>query len=156
VKPAKSEAEGGSDQAERAACARRHFRFGWWSLLSFLSVGLVLESLHGFKVGWYLDASNETRRLLWTLGHAHGTLLGLVQIAFAATVNAVPGGTLRSLRRASRCLIAAGIILPCGFLVAGVVVYEGDPGLAILLVPIGALLLLVGVLLTASRCQDTP
>jgi len=154
--PAKSEADAGSNQTERAVCARRHFRFGWWSLLSFLSVGMVLESLHGFKVGWYLDVSNETRRLLWTLGHAHGTLIGMLQIAFAVTVNAAWGGTSRSMKLASNCLVAAGIVLPGGFLVAGVVVYDGDPGPAILLVPLGALLLFVGVLLTAWRRQATP
>jgi len=155
VKAEKREVDGSSDQAARAACSRRHFRFGWWALLCFLGLGIVLESLHGFKVGWYLDASNETRRLMWTLGHAHGTLLGLLQIAFAVTVNAVPGGTRRSLRLASTCLMAANIVLPCGFLVAGVVVYDGDPGWAILLVPLGAVLLFTGVLLTAWRCQAT-
>ena len=43
--------------------AMRHLRFGWWSLLVFATLGLVLESLHGFKVRAYLDVSNETRRL---------------------------------------------------------------------------------------------
>ena len=35
--------------------ARRHLRIGWWSLLCFATVGLVLEMLHGFKVRAYLD-----------------------------------------------------------------------------------------------------
>ena len=34
------------------------------------------------------------RRLMWTLAHAHGTLLGLVHIAFAVTVRM--GNTGRS------------------------------------------------------------
>ena len=63
---------------------RRHLRFGWWSLATFGLLGLVLETLHGFKVGAYLDVSNETRRLMWTLAHAHGTLLGLVHLGFAS------------------------------------------------------------------------
>jgi len=58
--------------------ALRHLRFGWWSLLVFATLGLILESLHGFKVRAYLDVSNETRRLMWTLAHAHGTLLAVV------------------------------------------------------------------------------
>ncbi|HEY8174006.1 MAG TPA: hypothetical protein VIH21_13040, partial [Dehalococcoidia bacterium] len=58
--------------------ARRHLRFGWWSLFVFATLGLTLEALHGFKVRAYLDVSNDTRRLMWTLAHAHGTLLGLV------------------------------------------------------------------------------
>ena len=54
--------------------AARHVRFGWWSLLFFLTLGIALESLHGFKIGWYLDVTNETRRYMFTLGHAHGTM----------------------------------------------------------------------------------
>src|SRR5881409_631237 len=69
-----------------AALAQRHLRFGWWTLLVFLSLGLVLEALHGFKVGAYLNPSNDTRRLVWALAHAHGTLFGLLNIAFAFTV----------------------------------------------------------------------
>ena len=54
--------------------ARLHLRFGWWSLLVFMTLGLMLEALHAFKMGVYLDVSSETRRLLWTLAHAHGAL----------------------------------------------------------------------------------
>src|SRR5207245_9394239 len=70
--------------------ARRHLRIGWWSLLVFATLGLVLESLHGFKVRAYLDVSNETRRLMWTLAHAHGTLLGVVNVLFGLTLRAAP------------------------------------------------------------------
>ena len=52
--------------------SRRHVRFGWWSLLLFTTFGLILEVFHGFKVRAYLDLSTETRRLMWTLAHAHG------------------------------------------------------------------------------------
>src|SRR5262245_7865048 len=65
---------------------RHHLLIGWWGLLVFLTMGLVLEGFHGFKVGFYLDVANETRRLLWTLAHAHGTLLALINIGFALTV----------------------------------------------------------------------
>ena len=50
----------------------------------FGALGLLLESLHGFKVRAYLDVTNETRRLMWTLAHAHGTVLGLGLLALAA------------------------------------------------------------------------
>ena len=40
-----------------------NLRFGWWSLLVFLSLGGLLETLHGFKIGWYIDAGNEIRVL---------------------------------------------------------------------------------------------
>ena len=125
---------------------RRHLVFGWWSLFVFLAMGLVLEALHGFKVDWYLDVGWETRREMWTLAHAHGTLLGLVNLAFAI----VPGLD-GSWRRASRLLIAATVLMPTGFFLGGIKVYGGDPSLGILLVPIGGLCLLVGVGLTALR-----
>ena len=38
--------------------AQRHLRLGWWSLFIFATAGLVLESLHGFKIRAYLDVSN--------------------------------------------------------------------------------------------------
>src|SRR5882672_7973847 len=49
--------------------ARRHLRLGWWSIFVFAGLGLLLESFHGFKLGAYLDVSNETRRLMWRLAH---------------------------------------------------------------------------------------
>ena len=63
-----------------------HLRFGWWSLLFFLTLGVALEAMHGFKVGWYLDVDNETRRSMFRLAHAHGALLGLCNLALASTL----------------------------------------------------------------------
>lgn len=134
---------------EVSSLASRHLRFGWWSLFVFLTLGLVLESMHGFKVGWYLDASNATRRLMWTLAHAHGTLLGLLNVAFAATLHLVPGWDARKRSLASNCLMAASVLIPAGFLLGGVVIYSGDPGLGIVLLPVGAALLLVAISLSA-------
>ena len=84
-------------------------RWGWWSLAVFLTLGLVLEALHGFKLGFYLDVHNQTRRHMWTLAHAHGTLLGLVHIAFAASLRAPAREGGVSLTLSSRCLTAAGV-----------------------------------------------
>ena len=129
-------------------CVRRHLRFGWWSLLVFLTLGIVLEAMHGFKIGWYLDVSNATRRLMWTLAHTHGTLLALVHIAFAVTVPFLANRE-RPRRWVSGCLYGASVLLPGGFFLGGIVVYGGDPSLGILLLPVGAALLFVGVLITA-------
>lgn len=129
--------------------ARRHLSFGWWSLLVFLTMGLVLESLHGLKVGFYLDTSNVTRRLMWTLAHAHGTLLALIHIVFGLSLPFLAGLGPRSRTLVSRSLYAATVLLPAGFFVGGLFIYAGDPGLGILMVPIGAVLLIVAVLLTA-------
>lgn len=127
---------------------RRHLRFGWGALFVFLLLGMTLEVMHGLKIGWYLDVSNETRRLMWRLAHAHGVLLGLVNVAYAATLRiGVAPSTL-----ASRSLVGATLLLPSGFLLGGVVVHGGDPSLGILLVPVGALLLAAGVLATLRAC----
>ena len=129
--------------------ARRHLRLGWWSLLVFLSLGILLEALHGFKIGFYMDLANATRRHVWTLAHAHGTLLALVNLAFAATLRLFCDGGERWIGLTSACLVGATGLLPGGFFLGGVVIYAGDPGLGVLLVPVGALLLLIAVLGTA-------
>jgi hypothetical protein len=139
--------ETSSDTAR--ALAERHLRFGWWALLGFLAVGLVLEAFHGFKVGLYLDVSSETRRLMWTLGHAHGTLFALVNLAFAAAVLARPAWAERPRSAASACLRAGSLLMPLGFFLGGVWVHAGDPGVGIVLAPLGGALMLAAVALTA-------
>jgi len=139
--------------------AHAHIRFGWWALLFFLGLGFVLELLHGFKIRLYLDVSNETRRLMWTLAHAHGALLGLIHILFGLTVLGIPGLPKGTVRLVSRCLVAASVLLPGGFFLGGVSFYSGDPGVGIALAPVGAISLIIAVSLTAravSRALPTP
>ncbi|MEM7232453.1 MAG: hypothetical protein AAF517_09780, partial [Planctomycetota bacterium] len=50
---------------------------------------------------------------------------------------------------------AAGLLLPGGFFLGGVFFYSGDPGLGILLVPIGAILMLIGVLVVVLRLNPS-
>ncbi len=119
----------------------RHLRIGWLTIALFGLLGLVLETFHGFKVGAYLDRANETRRLMWTLAHAHGTLIGVLHLAMAFTLQSV-GLDGPRVQRASTALLAAGALLPAGFFLGGVRFYAGDPGLGIALVPIGAVLLI--------------
>ena len=141
-----------SNNTNTATIAHRHLRFGCWALLFFLATGIVLESLHGFKVGWYMDVDNSARRLLMRLGHAHGTLLAVVNIVFALVMRVRMGPDGRRLLIASACLICATLMLPGGFLLGGIFAYPetGDPGLAtIILSPVGGLLLLISVLLFA-------
>lgn len=138
-----------SREESRDHLFRRHMLFGWWSLLVFLSLGIALESMHGFKAGFYLDVSNETRRLMWRLAHAHGTLLSLVHLVFGLTVRAGAFEVGGGVRWASRLLVAVILLMPTGFFLGGVVVYGGDPSLGILLVPLAGLLFFAAVLLTA-------
>jgi hypothetical protein len=46
---------------------------------------------------------------------------------------------------ASWSLIAGSLLMPLGFLLGGLVHYEGDPGIGIVLAPVGALFLLYAV-----------
>ena len=134
--------------------ARRHLRFGWWSLLVFAVIGLVLESFHGFKVRAYLDVSNDTRRLMWTLAHAHGTLLSLVHVLFGLSVRVAPEMGARSRPLISWCLIGASLLLPGGFFLGGAVFYGGDPGVGVLLVPVGAVSMMIAVFFLARMAAS--
>jgi hypothetical protein len=125
--------------------AQRHLLIGWLALLFFLMLGIALEVLHGVKSGYYLDTRNATRRLMWTLAHAHGTLFSLVNIAFALSVSRLSREQARCVSVTSRGLTGALIVMPLGFFLGGLKLYGGDPGVGIFLVPVGALLLLLGV-----------
>jgi hypothetical protein len=140
-----------TDQTSHLDYARRHLRFGWWSLFVFAALGLLLETLHGFKVRAYLDVSNDTRRLMWTLAHAHGTLLGVIHVLFGLSLSAgaQPELGLQDRRLISLSLMGASVLLPGGFFLGGVAFYSGDPGLGVLLVPAGAFLLLIGLFYVA-------
>jgi hypothetical protein len=126
--------------------------FGWWSVFVFATLGLTLEILHGFKVAAYVDVSNETRRLMWTLAHAHGTLLGLIHIGFALTLQS--GRPIRAGPLVSRSLRGASVLLPGGSFLGGVRFYSGDPGIGVALVPVGAALLLLSTWLIARSVQS--
>jgi hypothetical protein len=144
----------------RVDLSQRHLRAGWIALAVYLTLGIALEALHGFKVGFYLDVGNETRRLLFRLAHAHGTLLGIVNILYGLTVRAVPplrvsrGASDSGRPLASGSLLAALVLLPLGFFAGGIVIHGGDPGLPILLVPVGAVALLVGTISTARALRS--
>ena len=82
---------------------------------------------------------------MWTLAHAHGALLALVQVAFAAGALSIGHWTPARLKVASVLLLDAALLIPLGFFLGGIGHGEGDPSVGILLVPIGALALFVGV-----------
>jgi ribosomal protein S18 acetylase RimI-like enzyme len=135
--------------------ALRHLRIGFWGLLVFLTFGLVLEALHGFKIGLYLDVENEPRRLAWRLAHAHGTLLSLVHVVFGLVLGSRYAPTAVQAERASRLLVSSTLLLPGGFFLGGFWVHGGDPGLGVLLVPLGALALF-GAVFVVARGLSSP
>ncbi len=122
------------EQAE----VRASLRFGWLWLLVGATGGVVLEALHGFKVGPYLD--DALTRLLLTLAHAHAVGLALVVLVYAAA-----GAPLMTRRWPGHLLRASALLVPAGFGLGAIAHPEGDPSLPILLVPIGAVLLLVAL-----------
>ena len=137
----------GSKRTEDASERERglglvHRRFGWTALFAWMTFGLVVEFLHGIKLGGYL--LDPLRREFWTLAHFHGALLAVVNLAY---VRWAESPALAAGRRvtASRCLLAGSVLMPVGFLLGGIAHYEGDPGVGIFLAPLGALLLLVAV-----------
>ena len=80
---------------------------------------------------------------MFRLAHAHGTLLNLVLLAAAICARL---DLIRLGRMASLGLCSAVVLLPAGFLFAGLWHFKDEPGLAILLVPLGAVLLLATAL----------
>jgi len=137
------------DPRQSEELMRRHVSFGWWTLLVFLTMGLVLEALHAIKAQSYLGVHEETRRLMWTLAHAHGTLLGVLNLGFAFTLRFAGKWTEKRRTLCSVFLKSATILMPAGFFLGGWFRHAGDPGLGILLVPLGGMLLFMTVLLTA-------
>jgi len=120
-------------------------RTGWILLALSLPLGLTLEALHAFKSQRYL--ASETRRELWRLAHAHGTLLGILLLVFAALAEPHLAAAARA--KVGRDLRAGAVLMPLGFFLGGILNAEGDPSLGIALVPLGALFLLVALVRAA-------
>lgn len=127
-----------------------NLRAGFWALCGFSALGLALEALHGFKLGLYLDVDNETRRLLWRLAHAHGALLGLLNVCYALAARAWP--RLED-ALAARALLAALVLMPSGFLLGGAFARGGDPGASVGLAAAGGVALLGGLAKIAWRAR---
>jgi len=125
---------------------RRALVLGWILLAVFLPLGMTLEALHALKLQVYLGSA--MRREMWTLAHAHGNLLGILCLAFAALgERAIPDAAAR--RRIALSLCIGAVLMPLGFFLGGILDYEGDPSLGILLVPAGGLFLLYALLRAA-------
>ncbi|HVG20688.1 MAG TPA: hypothetical protein VNI02_16685 [Blastocatellia bacterium] len=137
-------AKGKSNQpAGESTTFARMMLQGWVSVALWMSAGLLLEGLLGYKIPSYLN--DLQRRELFRLAHTHGTFLGLVLIV--AALCAHRGATLP--RAASLSLSVGAALMPLGFLLAGIWHPEGDPGPAIWIVPPSALLIIFGAVTLA-------
>lgn len=133
--------------------ARKLTALGFAALLVFVLLGLSLETLHAFKAALYLDADQGTRRLLLRLGHAHGGVLSLLQIAYGLTSARYPDLPSPLLTAA---FLLALVLVPSGFLLGAWGAHGADPGVLVLLVPAGAFALLLALGITAQRLYRSP
>ncbi|MDO9451633.1 MAG: hypothetical protein Q7J29_02105 [Stagnimonas sp.] len=134
----KSSVVGSAATAEIAA--QKSLRYGFTALLLFVAGGLTLEFLHLIKAPWYLES--HLRRELWVLAHAHGALLALFNLIYAALLPRIV-----SAASAGAWLRWGAALVPAGFFLGGIGNSEGDPSLLIALTPIGALAVLIALAL---------
>ena len=128
--------------------ARKSLRYGFTALLLFVLGGLTLEFLHLIKAPWYLE--NHLRRELWVLGHAHGAVLALFNLAYAALVPRIGAAA-----NAGGWLRWGAALVPAGFIGGGIGNSEGDP-LLIVLTPLGALAVVIGLALCMKAAWAKP
>ena len=115
---------------------------GWAGIAFWMAVGLVLEGLLGYKSPAYLF--DPQRRELFRLAHSHGVLLNALLIGAALC-----GRYTTPPPVANHALRAGSMLMPLGFFRSGIWHPEGDPGLAIWIVPPGPLLVIFGAVVMA-------
>jgi hypothetical protein len=112
----------------------------WLSIAIWMSFGLLLESLIGFRVPAYLN--DPIRRELFRLAHTHGALLNIVLLLAAICIER---GMVTGSKAAVWALRTGAVLMPVGFLLGGIWHFEGEPGLGVWLVPLGGILVIFGV-----------
>ncbi len=85
---------------------------------------------------------------MFTLAHAHGALLAIINIIFALSIEKI-GNLGNYIKFISPGLILSSILLPSGFLLGGLAIYGGDPGVGIILAVIGAISFVITIGLIA-------
>lgn len=123
-----------------------HLRASIVLVALFLASGLWLEAMYGLRAEGWVD--DPLRREFLRLGHAHGGLLGILNIALAWALERLgtPTGWARRIRVAA--LLGAGLV-GLGFMLGGLLHGPTDPGWPVLAVPAGAMLLLSSLVATA-------
>ena len=126
---------------------------GWVSIAIWISFGLLLEGLLGYKIPAFLE--DGQRRELFRLAHTHGTLLSLVLITAALCLRLFE---IRPPAVAVNALRLGALLMPLGFLLGGIWHPEADPGVGVWLVPPGALMVIFGAIAIAlaSRKKGSP
>ena len=114
-------------------------------------MGLWLEAMYGLRAEGWIDDS--LRREFLRLGHAHGTLLGILNVALAWAISRLgtPAGWAGRIRLAG---FAGAWLVPAGFAGGGLWHGPTDPGPIVLMVPAGAMMLLASVVAVALLRPD--
>jgi hypothetical protein len=122
-----------------------HLRASVVVVAVFLAMGLWLEAMYGLRAEGWID--DPLRREFLRLGHAHGGLLGLLNIGLAWTLErlATPAAWASKIRVAA---LLGAVLVGVGFIAGGLLHGPTDPGLPILVVPAGAMLLLTSLVAT--------
>ena len=124
----------------------RHLRLSIALVAVFTATGLWLEAMYGLRSeGWMQD---ELRREFVRLGHAHGGLLGILNIAVAWALGALSTPEPWAQRIRLAMLVGAAMV-PVGFIGGGLWHGPTDPGPLVLLAPAGAMLLVASLVATA-------
>ncbi len=126
--------------------ATLHARLSLVLVALVLLSGLVLEGLYGLRAAPFME--DELRREFLRLGHAHGGVLGLLNLACVPLPErlGVPEGWARPVRAAA---LVGAVLVALGFALGGLWHSATDPGPAVLLVPAGALCLVSACLALA-------
>lgn len=132
----------------------RHLRWSLALLALFLASGLWLEAMIGLRMtGW---ADVPLRREFLRLGHAHGGLLALINVALAWALARLETPEAWATRIRLAAWLGA-VLVGVGFIAGGLLHGPTDPGPPILVVPAGALMLLAALVATALvRPGDRP
>jgi len=112
----------------------------------FVASGIWLEAMIGLRVSGWVD--HPLQREFLRLGHAHGGILSILNIGLGWGLHRLqtPDGWARRIRLAG---LFGAVLVGLGFFVAGLTHGPTDPGPTILIVPAGALLLVMSLAATA-------
>jgi hypothetical protein len=124
----------------------RHLRLALVHVAIFLAAGLWLEAMYGLRAAGWLD--DDLRREFLRLGHAHGALLGLLNLALSWAMSRLgtPDRWARSIRVAA---LLGALLVGLGFFGGGLWHAPTDPGPLVLMVPAGAMMLLASCIAIA-------
>jgi hypothetical protein len=119
--------------------ADRHLRLSLACTALFLAMGLWLEAMLGLRAEGVVD--DQLRREFLRLGHAHGALLGLVNVGLALAMERLRTPAVWATRIRPAALLGA-LAVGLGFVGGGLWHGPTDPGPLVLAAPAGAVLLL--------------